>query len=314
MTCEKPKRYSDQAHSLQGYVMYIRSMLYVPGDNDRKQARADTCGADAIVLDLEDSVSPDNREVARKKVRDFLDVRPKEQRKYQIWVRINALNDSAVQDLAAVVGGDPHGIVLPKIEAPQEVGILSHYLDALEARENLRQGTIKICAVATETPSAVLRLAEFTKTKFPRLTALNWGAEDLSAAVGATTNLDETGQWALTYRWARSAVMLAAKAAGAQALETAYVNYRDSDGLRTACRAAAQEGFTGRAAIHPDQVPVINEAFSPSKEDVEMARRILTAFDKAGNAGTVGIDGLMYDIPHLKRAKLVLALHNQYSA
>jgi citrate lyase subunit beta/citryl-CoA lyase len=128
----------------------------------------------------------------------------------------------------------------------------------------------------------------------------------------ASTNVDDNGQWALTYRWARSAVLLAAKSAGVQAIETVFVNYRDIDGLRASCRTAAQEGFTGRVAIHPDQVAPINEAFAPSREDVELARKIVVAFEKDGGAGTVGIDGKMFDIPHLKRARNVLALHEQY--
>jgi len=293
--------------------MYIRSMLYVPGDNDKKIAKVDACGADAVVLDLEDSVAPGNRAAARQKVRAFLDARPVAARKMQLWVRINAFDDSALIDLAAIVGGEPDGVVLPKIDGPDDVEKLSHMLDALEVREGVSPGRIRICAVATETPAAVLRLPELAKARLPRLAALNWGAEDLSAAIGASTNVDASGQWALTYRWVRSAVLLAAKAAGVQALETVYVNYRDTDGLRAACRAAAQEGFTGRAAIHPDQVAPINEAFAPSAEDVDLARRIVAAFDAVGGVGTVGIDGKMFDIPHLKRAHRTLELHAMYT-
>ncbi len=168
-------------------------------------------------------------------------------------------------------------------------------------------------AVATETPAAVLRLFEFAEQQPARLIGLNWGAEDLSAAIGASTNVDASGQWTLTYRWARSAVLLAAKSAGVQAIDTVYVNYKDSEGLRASCRASAQEGFNGRVAIHPDQVGPINEAFAPSAEDVALAGRIVAAFDQAGGVGTVGIDGKMFDIPHLKRARHVLDLHQLYS-
>jgi citrate lyase subunit beta/citryl-CoA lyase len=292
--------------------MYLRSWLYVPGDSDRKLSRADGSGADAVVLDLEDSVDPANRETARNKVREFLDARPVGSRKYQLWVRINAYDDSALIDLAAVVGGAPDGIVLPKIDGPADIEKLSLQLDALEVREGVALGSTKICAVATETPAAPLRLPEFTTAKLPRLVGLNWGAEDLSAAIGATTNLDETGRWTLTYRWIRSAVLLAAKSAGVQAVETVYVNFRDPEGLRASCRAAASEGFTGRAAIHPDQVGPINDSFAPSVEDVTAARKVVAAFDQAGGVGTVGIDGEMFDIPHLKRAKKVLALAALY--
>lgn len=294
--------------------MYLRSWLYVPGDNDRKLAKADGSGADAVVLDLEDSVAANNRPKARQKVREFLDARPLADRKYQLWVRINAFDDSALVDLASVVGGAPDGIVLPKIDGPADVERLGYHLDALEVRENIPLGQTKIVAVATETPTAVLRLAEFSKAKLPRLVGLNWGAEDLSAAIGATTNVDSSGRWALTYRWIRSAVLLAAKAAGVQAIETVYVNFKDMEGLRASSREAAQEGFTSRAAIHPDQVVPINEAFAPSPEEVELAKKIVAAFDKAEGVGTVGIDGKMFDIPHLKRAQNLLDLHKKYSS
>jgi citrate lyase subunit beta/citryl-CoA lyase len=158
----------------------------------------------------------------------------------------------------------------------------------------------------------VLKLFEFANRQPARLIGLNWGAEDLSAAIGAANNVDASGQWTLTYRWARSAVLLAAKAAGVQAIDTVYVNYRDTEGLRASCRASAQEGFNGRVAIHPDQVGPINEAFAPSPEDVAMAERVVAAFDQVGGVGTVGIDGRMFDIPHLKRAQNVLALHKLY--
>lgn len=293
--------------------MYVRSWLYVPGDNDRKLAKADGSGADAVVLDLEDSVAEKNRPAARQKVREFLDARPIGERKYQLWVRINAFDDAALVDLAAIVGGAPDGIVLPKIDSPDDVERLGYHLDALEVRDGVPLGQTKIVAVATETAAAVLRLPEFAQATLPRLVGLNWGAEDLSAAIGASTNVDSSGRWALTYRWTRSAVLLAAKAAGVQAIETVYVDYKDSEGLRASCREAAQEGFTSRAAIHPDQVAPINEAFAPSPEDVELAKKIVAAFDKAEGVGTIGIDGKMFDIPHLKRARNVLELHGKYT-
>lgn len=293
--------------------MYLRSMLYVPGDDDRKLAKADDSGADAVVLDLEDSVAAGNRAAARRKVNQFLEDRPIRDRHYQLWVRINAFDDSALTDLAAVVSASPDGIVLPKINGPEDVSRLEHCLDALEVREGVEPGAIKICAVATETPGAVLRLHEFAQARLPRLVALNWGAEDLSAAIGASTNLDASGHWALTYRWARSAVLLAAKAAGVQAMDTVYVDYRDTEGLVAASRESAQEGFTGRVAIHPSQVAPINAQFAPSGDDVALARKIVAAFQENDDAvGTIGIDGKMFDIPHLKRAQHLLAMHDSY--
>lgn len=289
--------------------MLLRSMLYVPGDDDRKLAKVDTSGADAVVLDLEDSVAAPRRPAAREKVRQFLGQRPRDARDYQLWVRINALDDAALVDLAAVLGVAPDGVVLPKIDGPDDVRQLEHMLDALEVRDGVEPGRTKICAVATETPAAVLRLQEFAGAHFPRLVALNWGAEDLSTAVGASTNVDASGQWSLTYRWTRSAVLLAAKATGVQAIETVHVDYRDTEGMRTTSRGAAQEGFTGRVAIHPVQVPTINEEFAPSDEDLRFAQKIVAAFESsADGAGTVGIEGQMFDIPHLKRARNLLQL------
>jgi len=293
--------------------MTVRSWLFVPGDNERKLAKADGSGADAVVLDLEDSVAEPNRPEARRKVRAFLDARPVGARRYQLWVRVNSLDDGALLDLAAVVGGAPDGIMLPKISGTADILRVSHALDALEVRDGVAAGYVKMTAVATETPAAVLKLFEFAGQVPPRLIGLNWGAEDLSAAVGASTNVDDSGRWTLTYRWARSAVMLAAKAAGVQAIDTVYVDYRDLAGLRASCRESAREGFNGRVAIHPDQVAVINEAFAPSAEDVAHAERVVAAFDRVGGVGTVGIDGKMFDIPHLKRARKVLDLHRLYS-
>ena len=202
--------------------------------------------------------------------------------------------------------------MLPKINGADDVAKCSYFLDALEARDGVKAGSIKIAPVATETPAAPLRLGEFATAKLPRLIGLKWGAEDLSAAIGASTNLDETGRWTLTYRWVRSAVLLAAKSAGVQAIDTVYVDYRDRSGLIQSCRASVQEGFTGKAAIHPDQIDPINETFAPSREDVELAGKIVAAFEKNGATGTVGIDGKMFDIPHLKRARNVLAMDQQY--
>lgn len=289
--------------------MLIRSWLYVPGDNDRKLAKGQASEADALVLDLEDSVAPENRPTAREKVLAILRATPREARRQKLWVRINAFDDSALVDLAAILPGAPDGIVQPKIDGPEDVLRLSHGLDTLEVREGIEPGSTRICAVANETPAAALHLNKFADIPVPRLSGLNWGAEDLSAAVGATGNTDASGQWTLTYRWLRSTILLAAKAAGVDAVETAYVDFRDTAGCEAASRAAAQEGFTSRAAIHPDQVGPINRAFSPSDEDVAMARRIVEAFESSGAKGTLGIDGKMYDIPHLKRAKKLLDLH-----
>jgi citrate lyase subunit beta/citryl-CoA lyase len=291
-----------------------RSWLFIPGDSDRKLGKADEAGADALILDLEDSVAPTNKAVAREKVRAFLDARPVGQRRSALWVRINPLDDAAMLDLAAVIGGAPDGVMLPKINGPADVLRLSHGLDILEVRDGVIPGQVRILPVATETAAAPFGLAGFATAGLSRLAGLTWGAEDLAAALGASSNLDETGQWALTYRVVRSLTLMAARAAGVQAIETLFVDFRDDQGLRASCRAAAQAGFTGRIAIHPAQVGTINEAFAPSEQDVAHARRVLAAFAAQGSTGTVGLDGKMLDIPHLKQARAVLARHEAYAA
>ena len=291
-----------------------RSWLFIPGDSDRKLAKADETAADALILDLEDSVAPPRKREAREKLREFLDARPPVGRRSALWVRINPLGADAMQDLAAVIGGAPDGIMLPKIDGPVDVLRLSHGLDALEARDGLAPGQVRILPVATETASAPFGLAGFATAGLARLAGLTWGAEDLAAALGASTNLDASGQWALTFRLARSLTLLAAKAAGVPAIETLQVDFRDADGLRASSRAAAQEGFTGRLAIHPAQVGVINAAFAPSEADVAHARRVLDAFAAQGDTGTVGLDGKMLDIPHLKQARATLSRHEAFAS
>lgn len=287
--------------------MTLRSWLFIPGDSDKKLAKGDGSPADALILDLEDAVAAEQKPAARAKVRAYLDARPREARKAQIWVRVNPLDSTALEDLAAIMGGAPDGIVLPKGEGPADIITLGRYLDALEVREGLAAGSTRIMPVATETPAAVLKLAGFAEAKLPRLAALTWGAEDLPAAIGASTNRDESGGFAFTYRWVRSAMLLAAKAAGVEAVDTLHGDFRDAAGLEATSRAAAQEGFTGRLAIHPDQVAVINAAFAPSEADLAYARRVVAAFEAAPGVGTVGLDGRMLDRPHLKQAQQLLS-------
>jgi citrate lyase subunit beta/citryl-CoA lyase len=286
----------------------LRSFLFIPGDSEKKLGKADAAGADALILDLEDSVAPANKPLARALVPEFLAARPRADRKSQLWVRINPLDTSlALTDLAAVVAAAPDGLMLPKANGPADVQKLSHYLDALEAQAAVAAGSIRILPVATETAIAPFRLGDYAAAGLNRLLGLTWGAEDLSAAIGASTNLDETGAWGFTYRMVRSLTLLAARAAGVQAVDTLYVDFRDKDGLRAASRASRAEGFTGRVAIHPAQVAVINESYLPSAEEVAHARRVIAAFAAVPGAGTVGLDGKMIDIPHLKQAQGVLA-------
>lgn len=286
----------------------LRSMLFIPGDSEGKLAKADGCGADAVILDLEDAVAPANKARARDCVRSFLAARPRGRRTMQLWVRINPLDgELALGDLAAVAAAAPDGIVQPKIDGPEDVRRLSHYLDAFEAQNGLPPGAIAILPVATETALAPFHLGAFAGAGLDRLAGLTWGAEDLSTALGASTNGDGAGGWSFTYRLARSLTLLAAHASGVAAIETLYADFRDEEGLRASCRAARAEGFSGRLAIHPGQVAAINESFTPSPEEIAHARRVLDAFAASPDAGTIGLDGRMLDIPHRRQAETVIA-------
>lgn len=296
-------------------AMTPRSWLFIPGDSDKKLGKADASTADALILDLEDSVSPENKPLARGKVLAHLSDRPRTGRKPSLYVRINPLDEGALGDLAAVMPGAPDGIMIPKTTCADDVRIVSLWLDAFEAAHAIEAGTTRILPVATETAAGTLKLMEFADLALPRLIGLTWGAEDLAAVIGASTNIDPaTGEWALIYKLARVQVLLAAKAAGVAAIETLYVDFRDEAGLRKSSSRAADEGFSGRIAIHPAQVDPINQAFAPSPEAVDHARRVMAAFEASPGAGAVGLDGKMIDIPHLKQARKVLALHDAIAA
>ncbi len=282
----------------------MRSFLFVPGDSERKLAKAQSSGADALVLDLEDAVSEDRIEIARSAIREYLSSH-RDRSSCQLWVRINPLStEKALPDLAAVVAGAPDGILLPKVTGAGDAILLDNYLSALEVREGVTAGSIRIMPVATETAPAMFRLGDFAgSTK--RLWGMTWGAEDLSAAVGASTNRDDDGQLEFTYRMARSLCLLAAVAAEVEPIDTAFTNFKDSAALLRESQTARRAGFTGKIAIHPDQVEPINQAFTPSAEEIEFAGRVVKAF--ASGVGTVALDGKMLDMPHLKQARRVLA-------
>ena len=298
----------------------LRSWLFVPGDSDKKLGKAVGSGADALILDLEDSVAKANKSAARQLVRSFLMERPRSTRKSQLWVRINPLDSpDALSDLVAAVGADPDGVMLPKVGGPADILRLSHYLDALEAAEDRTASgelaaSAKILPVATETAASAFRLGEYATATLPRLLGLTWGAEDLSAAVGASTNLDASGQWAFTYQMVRSLCLLGARAAGVEPIDTLFVNFKDEAGLRASSRQSRAEGFTGRLAIHPAQVATINESYRPTPDEVAHAQRVIAAFAADPDAGTVGLDGKMLDAPHLKQARDLLANAEAYSS
>ena len=285
--------------------MKSRSLLFVPGDSPRKFEKAASCGADVLILDLEDSVVPAKKLEARAHVASLLDAPAV--RDWSFVVRVNALDTGlTLPDLAAVVRPGLDGILLPKSNGLQDVVQLGHYLDAFEARAGMEHGTVKILVVATETAAAMFTLGSYNPPH-PRLAGLTWGAEDLSAAIGATSNKDDDGSWSFPYKIARAQCLFAAAAANVAPIDTLYVNFRDQAGLAEDCRISRRDGFTGRVAIHPDQVAVINACFTPSDADVALAQRIVEAFAAQPDAGTLGIDGKMYDIPHLRAAQKTLA-------
>ncbi len=282
--------------------MILRSLLFVPADSEKKLAKSKASPADALILDLEDSVTPDNRPKARGLAREFL----KEKHHQSIWVRINPVGShDFVADMAAVVPSAPAGLIVPKPDGPQDLLTLDAHLLTLETQAGLPQRSIRLLPVATETPTAVLSLQDYRNAP-PRLAALSWGAEDLSAALGAAMNRDDSGEFLFIHKMVRALVLIAAKAAGVDAIETLHADFRDAKGLALAARLAQREGFSGMLAIHPDQVEPINAAFTPSATDVAYARKVVAAF--ASGAGVAGLDGKMLDQPHLKQARHVLAL------
>ncbi|MEJ2603264.1 MAG: CoA ester lyase [Gammaproteobacteria bacterium] len=283
----------------------MRSYLFVPADSERKLARADDAGADALILDLEDSVAASRRAEARRLAHRFLaGPRGRSER----WVRINALaSGEAGADLPAVVRDGLDGIVVPKAGGAEDIVRLDRWLVSLESAAGMAPGSVRLLAIATETPAAVFRLAEYAEAG-PRLVALSWGAEDLSAAIGAMSTRDAEGRWLPTFQTVRSLCVLAAAAAGVTAVDTVYTDFRDLEGLRTCADAARRDGFLGMLAIHPAQVPVINEAFTPTREEVADARRVIAAFDAEPDAGVLDLDGRMIDRPHLLQARRVLSL------
>lgn len=285
--------------------MPLRSLLFVPGDSERKLAKAESAGADALVLDLEDSVDPSRLNLARDMVREYL--KSQKDAGPALWVRINPLSSNlALGDLAAVIQGIPAGIFLPKGCGARDISLLDHYLSALEAREGIRPGSIGILPVSTETPQALFELGGYSGSS-ERLRALTWGAEDLAAALGASSNRIDTGEYEFTYRMARSLCLLGASAAGVEAIDTIWGNFRDPEGLRRDATTARRAGFSGKIAIHPDQVAIINEAFTPDPDEIARARRIVEAFGNADGVGTLQLDGEMLDRPHLKQAQRILA-------
>lgn len=282
----------------------IRSFLFVPGDSEKKLAKAVDSGADALILDLEDSVAAGNRPAARQQVTEFL----QSGAAANAWVRINPLATvDADLDLHAVMPGAPAGIVLPKPAGPKDSRRLADRLTDLENEFGLEPGSTAILPIATEQPAALFSMADYAGIS-RRLAALTWGAEDLSAAVGASATRDAAGQWLPPYQLARSLCLFAAAAAGVDAIDTVFTDFKDLDGLAEYATAARRDGFRGMLAIHPAQVAVINDAFCPSQQEIERAEKIVTLFGRQPGAGVLSLEGEMLDRPHYIQAKNLLEL------
>ncbi|MFN0159904.1 MAG: HpcH/HpaI aldolase/citrate lyase family protein [Burkholderiales bacterium] len=295
--------------------MMLRSWLFVPGDSERKQEKSRENPADALILDLEDSVSKDRQQIAREMTCAYLKARPDRSRQ-KLYVRINPLDTPlSLPDLSAVMPGAPDGICLPKVYSAKDVNTLANYLSALEARDGLPIGSTRILCVATETAASLLTFHTYLDGVSDRLVAMTWGGEDLAAALGASDNRNPaTGGYDDPYLMAKSLCLAAARAIGVQPLGVVYVDYKDLSGLAADCLRDRRAGFIGKIAIHPDQSAVINQAFTPSAEEVAHARRVVEIFEKNPGLGTVGLDGKMLDMPHLKQARNLLALATQAGA
>jgi len=291
----------------------MRSLLFVPGDSPEKFEKASRSGADALILDLEDSVTVANKAEARREVLAFLHEQRGAEQSPLVFVRINALTTPfADGDLDVVMTGAPYGIVLPKARGGGDVSVLSARLSLREALHDVEDGSTKIIPIATESASAVFGLGTYSDASL-RLAGLTWGAEDLAADVGALATRIE-GEWSEPVRVVRSLALFAAAAAGVPAIDTVYTDFRNLEGLRRDCAAAVRDGFSGKLAIHPDQVEIINEVFRPAPEAVEEAARIVAAFAEPGAAGVTSLDGRMLDRPHLAAAERLLKRAGEKSA
>jgi len=287
--------------------MRLRSLLFIPADSEKKLQKGEGIEADMLILDLEDAVAPARKPVARTLARDYLSARPSN-RNSQLWVRINPINlPESREDLKSVMAGRPDGIVQPKTRSPDDVIELGVELTRIEKELGFESGSTRILPVATETPQAMFSLGQFARCGH-RLAAITWGAEDLSAAIGAMNNKGSNGDWTFPFQVARAFCLFAAAAAGVPAIDTLFADFRDTEGLRASCDRARRDGFSGKMAIHPAQVDLINEAFTPSSEEIAYAQRVVEAFAAQPEAGALALDGKMLDVPHLIQAHKILSM------
>jgi citrate lyase subunit beta/citryl-CoA lyase len=281
-----------------------RSWLFAPGDSERKTTKAAAGAADVVLLDLEDAVAEEAKPRARAMVTEFLADRPVADRA-RLWVRVNPLDGPhTLADLAAVLPARPGGIMLPKARGRADVEVLDHYLSALEVSAGVERGSTKVIVLVTETAEAMFTTGTYRGA--PRLVAMSWGAEDLADAVGASENRNPDGSYGFTYELARSLCLLGAAAAGVAPVETIHGDFRDLEGLGRRAAKVRADGYRGMLAIHPDQVEVINAAFTPTAEELDAAQEIVELFAAHPGVGAIGYKGAMLDRPHLARAQALL--------
>jgi citrate lyase subunit beta/citryl-CoA lyase len=274
-------------------TLALRSLLFVPADDERKIAKALKSEADVVILDLEDSVVSANKAAARSTAAAIL----RDRRGGKIFIRINSFpSGHADADIEAIAHNRPDGVILPKSRSGRDILKLAAMTGSV----------VPIIAIATETASSLLDMGSYCGAG-QALLGLAWGGEDLSVELGAATNRGTGGGYTDPYRLARSLCLIAARAAGVEPIDAVYTAYRDLNGLEEEAKAAARDGFSAKLAIHPDQIPIINRVFTPTAKEIEFARRIIAAFAEAGDSGVIGLDGEMLDVPHLRRAERLLA-------
>jgi citrate lyase subunit beta/citryl-CoA lyase len=287
--------------------MPMRSWLFVPGDSEKKLAKVSSCGADVVILDLEDAVAPQAKALARGLTKEWLAAQRRAGARSQLWVRINALDTPLWRDdVDAVIAARPDGIMVPKAAGPAQLQMFSGEMHEREQRNGLPLGSTRLLPLVSETPAAALGIADYVSSALPRLAGLTWGAEDLSAAIDAGRKRDADGRWTDTFRMVRAQVLLAAHACKVAPIDTLHADFRDTGGLERVARESHADGFAGMLAIHPDQVPVMNAAFMPSDEEIAEARRIVEAFSAAPGSGALQLDARMLDQPHLEQARRLL--------
>ena len=280
-----------------------RSWLFAPGDSEKKMTKAMEGSADIVLIDLEDAVSPDNKASARPMVHDFIKANP--EHRQRLWVRINPFDGPyTLLDLAAVMPANPGGIMLPKVYGRAEVEKLDHCLSALEVANRIEEGSTPVIVLITETAEAMFHTGDYKGA--PRVVALTWGAEDLADSIGASSNRNADGSYSFTYELARTMTVLGAATAGVTAVETISADFKDLEALRKRAEGVRRDGFRGMLAIHPAQVDVINEAFTPTAEEIAEAQEIVDVFAANPGVGAIGWKGGMLDRPYLARAERLL--------